>query len=186
MGLKSSLTSLRSALSGQKPYYRPQRLEIRPLVPEIRPSRTPYLLSGCMEIHSCVLQDIGPLGPLPCSHSTSSVDILQAGHRVPLTMCNPWITSFWAAALKGTKSCKTQGTFVRSSVHSFVCSSPPGPLRPEICPLRPKICPLKPKICPLRLQISLLSLRSVLSGLKSAHSGLHSALQGFNFAISNL
>ena len=25
-----------------------------------------------MEIHPCVLQDIGPLGPLPCSHSTSS------------------------------------------------------------------------------------------------------------------
>ena len=31
-----------------------------------------YTLSGRMEIHPCVLQDIGPLGPLPCSHSTSS------------------------------------------------------------------------------------------------------------------
>ena len=31
-----------------------------------------YALSGYMEIHPCVLQDIGPLGPLPCSHSTSS------------------------------------------------------------------------------------------------------------------
>ena len=30
-----------------------------------------YSLSGCMEIYPCVLQDIGPLGPLPCSHSTS-------------------------------------------------------------------------------------------------------------------
>ena len=23
-------------------------------------------------VHPCVLQDIGPLGPLPCSHTTSS------------------------------------------------------------------------------------------------------------------
>ena len=29
-------------------------------------------LSGRKEIHPCVLQDIGPLGPLPCSHSTSA------------------------------------------------------------------------------------------------------------------
>ena len=28
-------------------------------------------LSRCMEIHPCFLQDIGPLRPLPCSHSTS-------------------------------------------------------------------------------------------------------------------
>ena len=27
---------------------------------------------GRLEIHPCVLQDIGPLGPLPCSHSSSS------------------------------------------------------------------------------------------------------------------
>ena len=32
---------------------------------------------------------------------------------------------FWAAAPKGTKSCRTQGTFVHSSVCSFVC--PPRP-----------------------------------------------------------
>ena len=31
-----------------------------------------YALSGCINIHPCVLQDIYPLGPLPCSHSTSS------------------------------------------------------------------------------------------------------------------
>ena len=31
-----------------------------------------YALPGRMEIHPCVLQDIGPLGPLPCSHTTSS------------------------------------------------------------------------------------------------------------------
>ena len=32
---------------------------------------------------------------------------------------------FWAAAPKGTKSGRTQGTFV----HPFVCSSPPRPSR---------------------------------------------------------
>ena len=31
-----------------------------------------YALSGHMEIYPYVLQDISPLGPLPCSHSTSS------------------------------------------------------------------------------------------------------------------
>ena len=30
-----------------------------------------YSPSGRLEIHPCVLQDIGPLGPLPCSLSTS-------------------------------------------------------------------------------------------------------------------
>ena len=38
-----------------------------------------------------------------------------------------------------TKSCRTQRTFVRLSIRLFVCLSPPGPLRPEICPLRPWI-----------------------------------------------
>ena len=59
--------------------------------------------------------------------------------------------AFWAAAPKGTKSCRTQRTFVYLSVRSFVRpSAPPGPLRPETCHLRPKICPLRPEICPLR------------------------------------
>ena len=43
-----------------------------------------------METHPCVLQDIDPLGPLPCSHSTSPAN--HSGHRVPLTMCDPWMT----------------------------------------------------------------------------------------------
>ena len=38
-----------------------------------------YALSGRMEIHPCVLQDIGPLGPLPCSHSTSSANHSKQG-----------------------------------------------------------------------------------------------------------
>ena len=38
-----------------------------------------YALSGRMEIHPCVLQDIGPLGPLPCSPSTSSAKPSKQG-----------------------------------------------------------------------------------------------------------
>ena len=38
-----------------------------------------YAFSGRMEIHPCVLQDIGPLGPLPCSHSTSSANHSKQG-----------------------------------------------------------------------------------------------------------
>ena len=57
------------------------------------PKGLKYALSGRMEIHPCVLQDIGFLGPLPCSHSTFSA--IQAGHRVPLTMCDPWMTCFF-------------------------------------------------------------------------------------------
>ena len=38
-----------------------------------------YALSGCLEIHPCVLQDIGPLGPLPCSHSNSSANHSKQG-----------------------------------------------------------------------------------------------------------
>ena len=34
---------------------------------------------GRLEIHPCVLQDIGPLGPLPCSHSTSSANHSKQG-----------------------------------------------------------------------------------------------------------
>ena len=40
-----------------------------------------YAFLGHKEIHSCVLQDIGPLGPLPCSHSTSSADHSKQGIR---------------------------------------------------------------------------------------------------------
>ena len=38
-----------------------------------------YAFSGRKEIHPCVLQDIGPLGLLPCSHSTSSADHSKQG-----------------------------------------------------------------------------------------------------------
>ena len=61
-------------------------------------------------------------------------------------------SAFWAAVPKGTKSCRTQGNF-RSSIRPFVRSSPPGPLRPEICLIRPEICPIRPEIYPLRPEI---------------------------------
>ena len=41
--------------------------------------RTYGRTDGRKEIHPCVLQDIGPLGPLPCSHSTSSADHSEQG-----------------------------------------------------------------------------------------------------------
>ena len=63
---------------------------------------------------------------------------------------------FWAAAPKGTKSCRTHGDF-RSSIHLFVRSSV-GP--PQ----------------------ALSGLKSALSGLKSALSGLKSALSGLESA----
>ena len=39
---------------------------------ESSPKGLKCAFSGRLEIHPCVLQDIGPLGPLPCSHSTSA------------------------------------------------------------------------------------------------------------------
>ena len=43
------------------------------------PKGLKYPLSGRMEIHPCIQQDIGPLGPLPCSHSTASADHSKQG-----------------------------------------------------------------------------------------------------------
>ena len=40
-----------------------------------------YSLSGRLEIHPHVLQDISPFGPLPCSHYTSSFDHSEQGMR---------------------------------------------------------------------------------------------------------
>ena len=57
---------------------------------------------GRKEIHPYVLQNIGlcPTGHWPfwaaalLSHHFFSWS-LWAGHRVPLTMCNPWMTLYW-------------------------------------------------------------------------------------------
>ena len=35
-----------------------------------------------MEIHPCVLQDIGPLGPLPCFHPISAVNLAEQGKGI--------------------------------------------------------------------------------------------------------
>ena len=70
---------------------------------------------------------------------------------------------FWAAAPKGTKSCRTQGDF--HLFRLFICPSPQA----------------------LPGQTSALSgLYSILSGLKSALSGLESALSGLKFVLSGL
>ena len=48
-----------------------------------------------LKIYSCVLQDIGPLGPLPCSHSTTSLDHSKQG--TPSWPCAilGWLVSSW-------------------------------------------------------------------------------------------
>ena len=53
-----------------------------------------------------------------------------------------------AAAPKGTKSCRIQGTFVNPSVRPSV--RPPGPLRPEICPERADFRPERADFRPER------------------------------------
>ena len=89
---------------------------------------------GRMEIHPCVLQDIGPLGPLPCSHPiilkqqqsrargtadhTRSFDdlicmfVLLMGVGCPcLPVCNNIVTPlhFLGSGPKGPMSCRKQG-----------------------------------------------------------------------------
>ena len=55
-----------------------------------------------------------------------NVDLLRDGTHVPTLDYTEGFMSrgFWAAAPKGTKSCRTQGDF-HSSVRPFICPSPP-------------------------------------------------------------
>ena len=46
---------------------------------ESSPKGLEHSFSGRLEIHPCVLQDIGPLGPLPCSHSTFAANHSKQG-----------------------------------------------------------------------------------------------------------
>ena len=64
-GLRGLILSSRDQISG------PSRLDegLRPL--KGGDGRKDGRTDGRMEIHPCVLQDIGPLGPLPCPHITS-------------------------------------------------------------------------------------------------------------------
>ena len=68
---------------------------------------------------------------------------------------------FLAAALKGMRSCRTQGYFC-SSVHMFVrpSISPPSLIRP----LRPQIRPLRPQF--LNLKSALLDFKIAFTGLR--------------------
>ena len=56
----------------------------------------------------CVLQDISPLGLLTCSHSSLHFFTwsLPAGHWVPLTMCDPWMTSYVCLSVGWELRCK--------------------------------------------------------------------------------
>ena len=59
--------------------------------------RPPHLFPGRMETHPCVLQDIGPLRPLPCSHLTSSPKYSKQGngYRWPCAILG-WLVTFSA------------------------------------------------------------------------------------------
>ena len=52
---------------------------MRPQICPLKHKIWPLRMDGCKEIHPCVLQDIGSLGPLPCSYATSSADHSQQG-----------------------------------------------------------------------------------------------------------
>ena len=93
-------------------------------------------------------------GHCPASPHSNSQS-LKAGQRVSLTIYCPWATCFplsspfWAAAPKGTKSCRTQGDF-----RSFVRACVP-PLRPHTSSLKPHISPQRLKSQSQGLDISL-------------------------------
>ena len=76
------------------------------------------------------------------------------------------IMIFWAAAPKGMKSCRTQGTFVRL----FVCSS----IRSSFSGLKSALSGLRSAFSGLIFALS--GQKPVLSGLKSTLSFLESAL----------
>ena len=93
MLFNGTLRPMRLDLGPERLGLRPERPDLRPERPDLRPERldlsperleklrrggtygrTDVRTDGRKEIHPCVLQDIRPLGPLPSSHSTSSVD----------------------------------------------------------------------------------------------------------------
>ena len=75
MGLRGLILGLRGLISG-----------LRGLIRGLRGAsggrmdvQTDGRIDGRLEIHPCILQDIGPLGPLPCSQSTSLADLSKQG-----------------------------------------------------------------------------------------------------------
>ena len=63
----------------------PSNIPLLPYICHLQPYVCPLRTS---RNSPCILQDIDPLGLLPGSHFTFSL----TGHRVPLTMCDPWMT----------------------------------------------------------------------------------------------
>ena len=72
-------------LRPERPDLRPERLDLRPERLDLRPERLEKLrrggrtdgrTDGRKEIHPCVLQDIGPLGPLPKKGGTISFTVV--------------------------------------------------------------------------------------------------------------
>ena len=148
---------------------------------------------------TCVLQDICLLGPLPCSHSTSSaitpsralgnadhvrsLDDLIFFFFFPFYSSSSSFCSFWAAAPKGRCPVEHGGIFTRPS---FCASSRPF-FRPSILssvcpprwPSRPKITPPKPQFSPPGLKLALLALNQPRMP-QICPPDLKSALQTFN------
>ena len=70
-----------------RPDFGPLSPQISPFWPQFSPWHLKSALqssnlpstSGCLEIHPCVLQDISPFGPLPCSYSTILLDHSKQG-----------------------------------------------------------------------------------------------------------
>ena len=82
-GLRGLILSSRDQISG------PSRLDegLRPL----KGGGTDGRMDGRMEIHPCVLQDIGPLGFLPCF--THNLKTLTEQGNGMLTICHSRMTS---------------------------------------------------------------------------------------------
>ena len=56
-----------------------KNIEINSMFSLNKMENSPKAFSGHLEIYTSVLQDIGPLGPLPCSHSTSPANHSKQG-----------------------------------------------------------------------------------------------------------
>ena len=89
--MRADLRLRRANLRPERADFRPEKADSRSERADLRPERTDlgperglgggtYVRKdGRLEIHPCVLQDIGPLGPLPCSHSSTSLDHCKQG-----------------------------------------------------------------------------------------------------------
>ena len=109
---------------------------------------------GHMEIHPCVLQDIGPFrldDRFRRANGGTDGRMDKASYRVACPQLKSGKTSlldaFWAAAPKGRCPVGHRGEFpyVRTSVRPSVRPSPPGPTLRASSPLGPEIQTVWPK-----------------------------------------